>query len=79
MPTHLDPLSAAFGSAVRERRLAAALSQEALAELTQVQRTYVVDLEGGRRNPTLRTIARFADALGVTLGDLLADVDHRLR
>ncbi len=79
MPTTPDPLSAAFGAAVRERRIAAGLSQEALAERTQVQRTYVVDLEGGRRNLTLRTIARFADALGVSLGDLLADVDRQLR
>ena len=74
-----DPLSAAFGAAIRERRLALGLSQEALARASQVQRTYVVDLERGRRNLTLRTIARFAEVLGISLGDLMADVDRRLR
>jgi hypothetical protein len=37
-----------------------------------------VDLEGGRLNLTLRRIARFTDAIGVSLGDLLADVDRGL-
>jgi transcriptional regulator with XRE-family HTH domain len=75
MPAGPEPLSAAFGSAIRAARARRGISQEALADLVGVQRTYVVDLEAGRRNPTLRTISRFATALETSLTDLFAAVD----
>lgn len=79
MPTGPDPLSAAFGAAIRELRIHRGLSQEALAQAIQVQRTYVVDVERGRRNMTLRNISRFASALEVTLGELMTEVDEEFR
>jgi transcriptional regulator with XRE-family HTH domain len=65
----------AFGLAVRRRRANAGLSQEHLAELAGVERAYVSALERGKRNPTLLTQQRIADALGVTLGELIADAE----
>ena len=46
------------------------LSQEQLAELVAVDRTYISDLERGLRNPSLKTLARIADALDETIGAL---------
>ena len=73
-----DTLYTAFGAAVREARIAKGLSQEGLAKLIQVPRTYVVDVEQGRRNLTIRNIHRFATALGLSLGALMARVDTRM-
>lgn len=73
-----DALFAAFGAAVRELRLARGLSQEALAARADMARTYLAEIETGRRNVTLFNIARIAAALEVQLGDLLTSVDrHR--
>lgn len=62
---------AQFGEHVRARRLALGLSQEELAELADVHRTYVGMIERGEKNITLRNIAKFAKALKTTVHDLL--------
>ena len=46
-------------------------TQKVLAERSKLPRTYIADLEGARRNPSLLTLVRVADALGVPLRDLL--------
>jgi transcriptional regulator with XRE-family HTH domain len=73
-----EPLLAAFGVAVREQRLHRGLSQEALADLAGFQRTYLSEVETGRRNVTLVNIGRLAAALGVGVGELMATVEGRL-
>ena len=73
-----EPLLAAFGAAVREQRLHRGLSQEALADLAGFQRTYLSEVETGRRNVTLVNIGRLAAALGVGVGELMATADVRL-
>lgn len=62
---------AQFGERVRERRKALGLSQEELAELADVHRTYVGMIERGEKNITLRNIAKFAKALRTPIYDLL--------
>ncbi len=48
------------------------LSQEGLADAAGLDRTFISALERGRKNPTLKTIVRVAEALGVTPSVLLA-------
>jgi transcriptional regulator with XRE-family HTH domain len=60
-----------FGRRVRERRLALGLSQEKLAELAGVHRTYMSEIERGERNVALINISRVARALRLDAGDLL--------
>jgi transcriptional regulator with XRE-family HTH domain len=55
---------------LRQIRLDKHLSQEELSELVGVDRTYISDLERGLRNPSLKTLAKIADALGETIGAL---------
>ena len=50
---------------VRELRERAGLSQEELADLANVHRTYIGGIERGERNPTLTTIHKIARALRV--------------
>ncbi|MBF6558248.1 MAG: helix-turn-helix transcriptional regulator [Acidimicrobiales bacterium] len=56
---------------LRNRRLKAELSQEALALKSGINRTYIGSLEAGERNPSLENIARLAGALGVDAADLV--------
>lgn len=61
---------AAFGQRVRALRKAAGLTQEALAGAAGMDRAFLVEIEAGRRNPSLDTIHRLADTLGVPVTDL---------
>ena len=65
----------AFGSAVRRRREALELSQERLAEVSELHRTYIGGIERGERNAGLVNITRLAVALDTSVADLLQDVD----
>ena len=60
----------AFGAAVRQHRGRLALSQEALAERSELHRTYVGGVERGERNVSLVNIYRLAQALGIRASDL---------
>lgn len=62
-----------LGRHLRERRLAKRWSQEELAERVGSDRTYISDMERGLRNPSLKTLARLAFKLGVSIGDLCDD------
>ena len=52
-----------FGEAVRKRRLELRLSQEQLAAVAGIHRTFIGGIERGERNPTVTTIYRIAKAL----------------
>ena len=61
----------AFGSALREARIARGLSQEDLAAEAEIDRTYPSLLEHGRRVPTLTVFLRLCRALRCTPIDLV--------
>ncbi len=65
----------AFGAALARERAARGLSQRALAGAVGTSPDQVADLERGKRNPTLRTIARLAHALYLRPSELLARVE----
>lgn len=71
----LDPKKL-FGEKLRELRLKAHLTQEELAHIADVDRTYVSSCERGRRNLTLEAIVKFATALGAKPSDLLTGIDQ---
>jgi len=73
--TFTKTFQARFGSVVRSQRLGAGLSQEELAHRSGLHRTYVTDVERGARNPSLNSIKKLSDALGVPLSGLFALVE----
>ncbi|MFO0806445.1 MAG: helix-turn-helix transcriptional regulator [Gemmataceae bacterium] len=63
-----------FGDALRARREALGLTQEALAEAAGIHRTYLSDVERGTRNVSLLNIERLADALSISIAKLFEKV-----
>lgn len=68
-----------FGSVLRELRQQRGLTQEALAELADLDRTYPSLLERGLRTPTLAVILRLANALETTPSRLITETALRLQ
>ena len=62
-----------LGHAIRQRRSALGISQEAFADSIQMHRAYYSAIERGERNITLSTLARVAVGLGVSIGALVGD------
>lgn len=60
-----------FGERLRVVRQSVGVSQEKLADLAGLHRTYVSSVERGKRNISLLNIERLADALKVSLTDLM--------
>ena len=60
-----------FGERLREIRQKKGISQEALAHLAGLHRTYVSGVERGERNISLLNIERLAVALDVAMSDLM--------
>lgn len=67
----------ALGEAIRTRRGEIdGLSQEGLADLAGMHRTYVSEIERGLRNPSFRNLFKLATALEVPLSDLVAQAER---
>lgn len=66
-----SPLCGIFAKRIAEHREELKLSQSELARRMDTTPSFICDFEKGRRNPTLWTVDRFADALGVAPEELL--------
>jgi transcriptional regulator with XRE-family HTH domain len=66
-----DTVLIQFGDRLRQLRLAKGLSQEQLAELANVHRTYIGMLERAEKNITLKNIEKVAGALGLSISGLM--------
>jgi len=59
-----------FGGKIREERLKQGLSQEELAKIAGVHRTYIGMIERAEKNITLENIEKLAKALKINLSDI---------
>jgi transcriptional regulator with XRE-family HTH domain len=57
------------GQRIRQLRKELEFSQEALALKADVDRTYVTDVENGRRNVSLEILERLIKALNISIAD----------
>lgn len=66
----------AFGSAVRQLRHAAELTQDDVSRASGLHTTYISEIERGIRNPTWITVCRLAAALEVPVALLAERAEH---
>lgn len=57
----------AYGEKVRSIRKNQNVSQEKLAELAELDRTYISDIENGKRNVSIETVFKIAKALNTPM------------
>src|SRR5271156_638299 len=69
----------AFGKVLREIRLQSNLSQEQLAEDSDIDRTFVGMLERGLTSPSLRTFLRLSEALRVSPCEMMQRLTQEMK
>jgi transcriptional regulator with XRE-family HTH domain len=68
-------MSEAFSKVVTKHREKKKMSRSALAAKAGLHQTYVGLLERGLRSPSIDTAKAIAGALGLSLGDFIAEVE----
>jgi transcriptional regulator with XRE-family HTH domain len=72
------PIQTIFGKVLRKYRLQHKLSQEDLAELADLDRTYISQLERGLKSPSIQTLFSLSQALQVKPHILLSEIEKEL-
>lgn len=68
----------ALGDVIRVRRMNMGMSQQELADIAGVHRTYISDIERGARNLTVTTVGKIAAALETTSSRLYRLTDDKV-
>lgn len=71
-----EEIRVAYGKAVRAIRQDKKISQEELGDLCGLHRTYISDIELGKRNVSLENIDKIAQALQVKKSELFVEVEQ---
>lgn len=71
-----NPALVSLGAAIRSARQAQGLSQEALAEVAGIDRSYMGGIERGEHNLAIMNLLKIADALGVKASSLIENAEH---
>lgn len=66
-----NPALVRLGAAIRTERQAQGLSQEALADKANIDRSYMGGIERGEHNIAIMSLLKISDALGVKASQLL--------
>jgi transcriptional regulator with XRE-family HTH domain len=64
-----------IGAKIRDKRLSKNISQENLAELSNIDRTYLQSIEKGMRNISVLVLQNICLALDCKLSDFLKEID----
>ena len=65
-----------FGQTVRKLRLSKDISQEKFADMCDLHRTYISDVELGKRNVSLENIGKIAAALDMHVSEVFQEVER---
>ncbi len=68
---HRDTSSKKLGENLKKLRLKKKMSQGDISRKLGVDRAYISSIENGRMNPTLTTLEKLAEAMGVNSSELL--------
>jgi len=65
-----------FGQVLKQLRTEKGLSQEEFAANAGLHRTYISQLERGLKSPSLRVMAKISSELGITLVQLMTELEQ---
>jgi transcriptional regulator with XRE-family HTH domain len=68
----------AFGEVIRESRKAKQISQEKLADISKLDRSFISLLECGHKQPSLVTIFQLAKALNLSASKIMSLVEEKI-
>jgi transcriptional regulator with XRE-family HTH domain len=68
----------AFGQIIRELRKSKKLSQEALSDLSSLDRSFISHLECGKKQPSLITIFQLAEAFNMSAANIISMVEEKV-
>ena len=71
-----NPALVSLGAAIRAERKAKGLSQEALAELAGIDRSYIGGIERGEHNLAIMNLLKIADAMNIRVVDLINQLNY---
>lgn len=60
-----------LGENLKRIRTAKGISQGEISRILEVDKSFISNIENGKTNPTLSTIAKIAKAVGVSVGELM--------
>ncbi len=60
-----------LGKNLKRIRTKKGISQGEIGRILEVDKSFVSNIENGKTNPTLATIAKIAKAIGVSVGELM--------
>jgi len=60
-----------FGKNLKRIRTTKGISQGEIGRILEVDKGFISNIEAGKTNPTLTTIAKIAKAIGVSVGELM--------
>ena len=67
----MDKISKQLGQNMKRIRSKKGMSQGDIARALEVDRGYISNIENGKKNPTIATIQKLANSLGVSADELL--------
>lgn len=67
----MDKISEQLGKNMKRIRAKRGMSQGDIARALEVDRGYISNIENGKKNPTIATIQKLANALGISSSELL--------
>lgn len=70
----MEDIKIRFGRRLRELRLEKGWSQETLANLAEIDRTYIPGIESGKRNVSLVVIEKLANVFGINISQLFSNL-----
>ena len=69
-----------IGARTKQIRFKKGMTQEKLSERMEINSKYLSSIERGKENPTLHTLIKLAESLGVHLGEIFdssLQIEHR--
>ena len=70
----MEHIKIRFGRRLRELRLEKGWSQETLANLAEIDRTYIPGIESGKRNVSIVVVEKLSSVFKMSISDLLKGI-----